>query len=61
MLVRVFKATVHNVTAAIAIATEMSAALLNSGTFGVEVAVELDEGELVGLAVAGVQEEGIKF
>jgi hypothetical protein len=32
----------------------MSAALLNSGTVGVEEAVELDEGELVGLAVVGV-------
>jgi hypothetical protein len=31
----------------------MSAALLNSGTVGVEEAVELDERELVGLAVVG--------
>ena len=43
----------HNVTTAIAAATEMNAALLNSGTAGVEV----DEVEPVGVAVDAVLEE----
>ena len=41
-LLRVVNATVHMVTTTIAVATEMSAALLNSGTFGVEVADEVE-------------------
>ena len=52
-LARVFKATPETVTTIMAIPTEMSAALLNSGTFGVEVApVEVvDEGVDVALEV----------
>ena len=57
-LVRAFNATVHKVTATIAAATEMRAALLNSGIVGMEeaVTVEVAEGDEVGLAVADVTE-----
>ena len=47
----------ETVNAIMATITKTRAALLNSGTFGVEEAVELDDGELVGLAVEGVPEE----
>ena len=55
-LLRAVNATVHKVTATIAAATEMSAALLNSGTVGVEVAevVGLAEADAVGLDDADV-------
>ena len=48
----------HKVTATIAAATEMRAALLNSGIVGMEeaVTVEVAEGDEVGLAVADVTE-----
>ena len=49
--------TAEVVNAIMTMPTETRAALLNSGTFGVEVAVELDDEELVGLAVEGVPEE----
>jgi len=49
--------TAEAANATMAIPTETKAALLNSGTFGVEVAAELDDGELVGLAVEGIAEE----
>ena len=55
--VRAFNVTAEAVNAIMAMPTETRAALLNSGTFGVEVAVELDDGGLVGLAVEGVAEE----
>ena len=54
-LVLAVNATAHKVTTTIAAATETSAALLNSGTFGVELGVE--EVELAGVAVVGVPEE----
>lgn len=49
-------ATEHKVTTSITAAIEMSAALLNSGTFGVEVAevVGLAEADAVGLDDADV-------
>jgi hypothetical protein len=54
-LVLVLYATAETVSALMATTIEMRAAMLNSGTFGV--GVDVDEVELVGVAVEGVPEE----
>ena len=51
LLVLFFTATLLKVTTTIAVATEMSAALLNSGTFGVEVGLAVAEVPVLDVAV----------